>query len=323
LQPAPRYQVLIAFALIYLIWGSTYLGIRFAIETLPPFLMAGLRFLIAGGLMYGWMRLRAGDARPTAIEWRGAALVGGFLLLGGNGGVVWAQQQVPSGLAALLVATVPLWMVLLEWLGGGHRPRLRVMAGIAIGFAGLGILVNSTDLLGGRAVSAVGAAVLVMASFSWAIGSVLSRRVRLPASPLLGTGMEMIAGGVLLLLAGTLAGEWGTLDLAAASTRSVAAFLYLVVFGSLVGFTAYIWLLRHVEIAKVATYAYVNPVVAVLLGWALAGEPLTLRILVAAAVIILGVFFITSGRARPAMERPETAGAAGAAAADPPPRLSS
>lgn len=303
---ATRAQVVVAFAAIYLIWGSTYLAILFAVETLPPFLMAGVRFLTAGGLMYGWVRLR-GEPPPSRLEWRSAAIVGAFLLLGGNGGVVWAEQRVASGLAALLVATVPLWMVLIEWLSGGPRPRGRVVAGIAIGFLGLGILVGPAELLGGRAADRLGAGVLVLASLSWAAGSVVSRRVRLPASPWLGTGMEMAAGGALLLLLGTLTGEWTRLDLAAASSRSLYAVLYLIVFGSLIGFTAYIWLLRHVEIARVSTYAYVNPVVAVLLGWALAGEQLSLRIALAAAVIVAGVVFITTGRASPAIERPETA----------------
>lgn len=312
----PRSMLLAAYAAVYVIWGSTYLAIHFAIETLPPFLMAGVRFLVAGLLMYGWIRLRGGAAAPDRVEWRSALVVGAFLLLGGNGGVVWAEQRVPSGLAALLVATVPLWMVLLEWGGGGPRPRARVIAGIAIGFAGLAILIGPADLLGGGAADLTGALVLVVASFSWAIGSVVSRRVRLPDSPLLGTGMEMIGGGALLLLFGTLVGEWGRLDLAAASPRSLWAVLYLIIFGSLVGFTAYVWLLRHVEIAKVSTYAYVNPVVAVLLGWALAGEALTLRVVLAATVIITGVAFITSGRARPPLERPETAAASAAAVAD-------
>ncbi len=306
-QPVSRAKVYIAFALVYVIWGSTYLAILFAVETLPPFLMAGVRFLIAGALMYAWVRLAGRAGAPRGVEWRGAAVVGAFLLLGGNGGVVWAEQRVSSGLAALLVATVPLWMVLLEWAGGGKRPTGRVIAGIAIGFAGLGILIGPAEILGGTAADSVGALVLVFAAFSWAVGSVAARRVSLPASPLLGTGMEMLAGGALLLLLGSVTGEWGRLDLAAASPRSLWAVGYLIVFGSLVGFTAYIWLLRHVEIAKVATYAYVNPVVAVLLGWALAGEELSPRIAVSALVIIAGVAFITSGRARPAMERPETA----------------
>ncbi|CAN5844394.1 drug/metabolite exporter YedA [soil metagenome] len=304
---ATRAQVLVAFALIYVIWGSTYLAIFFAVETLPPFLMAGVRFLVAGALMYAWVRLDGRTSPPERVHWRGAAVVGAFLLFGGNGGVVWAEQRVPSGLAALLVATVPLWMVLLEWAGGGRRPRLMVMVGITIGFLGLGILIGPSELLGGRAVDLTGATVLVLASFSWAIGSVVSRKVSMPASPLLGTAMQMLCGGALLLLLGTTTGEWARLDLEGVSPRSWWALIYLIVFGSLVGFTAYVWLLRNVEIAKVATYAYVNPIVAVLLGWGLAGEQLSIRIGIAAVIIVTGVAFITSGRSRPSMERPETA----------------
>jgi drug/metabolite transporter (DMT)-like permease len=307
MQEVSRAKVYIAFALVYVIWGSTYLAILFAVETLPPFLMAGARFLIAGALMYAWTRLVGRTGRPRRVEWKGAAIVGAFLLLGGNGGVVWAEQRVSSGLAALLVATVPLWMVLLEWGGGGKRPTGRVVTGIAIGFIGLGILIGPAEILGGAAADGVGALVLVLAAFSWAVGSVASRHVALPPSPLLGTGMQMLAGGALLLLLGSVSGEWSRLDLAAAAPRSLWAFGYLIVFGSLVGFTAYVWLLKNVEIAKVATYAYVNPVVAVLLGWALAGEELSARIGVSALVIVAGVAFITSGRTRPAMERPETA----------------
>lgn len=305
-----RARVVIAFAAIYLVWGSTYLAIRYAIETLPPFLMAGTRFLVAGSVMYAWARLRSAPA-PRRPEWHGAALIGALLLLGGNGGVVWAETRIPSGLAALLVATVPLWMVLIEWWGGGARPTRRVVAGLVAGFAGLALLIGPADLLGGDAVDLLGTAAVLVGSLSWAFGSVISRRVALPSSPLLGTGMEMLAGGALLMLAGTILGEWGRLDPAGASRQSLLGLLYLIVAGSWIGFTAYVWLLRHVEVSKVATYAYVNPVVAVLLGWAIAGERLTLRTLAATVVIVAGVVFITSGRRRPALERPETAATTG------------
>lgn len=288
-------RVAVALGAVYVIWGSTYLAIAVAVETLPPFWMAGVRFVISGALLYG-LALWQGAPQPTLVHWRSAALVGALLLCIGNGGVVWAEQHVPSGVAALLVATVPLWMVLLEWRAGRVRPRPEVFAGLLLGFAGLVILVGPGELLGGRGVHPVGAVVLVLASLSWAAGSVYSRRAPLPQSQFLGTGMEMLAGGALLLLAGTVAGEWARLDLAAVTPRSWLALLYLIVFGSGVGFTAYIWLLRHVSIAKVATYAYVNPVVAVLLGWALAGEALSARTALAAAVIIAAVVFITTSR---------------------------
>ena len=295
---ASRAQVVAAFAAVYVVWGSTYLAILFAIETIPPFLMAGARFLASGAALYAWTRLRGGP-RPTRANWRAATVVGAFLLVGGNGGVVWAEQRVPSGLAALLVATMPLWMVLLDWWrGGGVRPTGRTWAGIAVGFLGLGILVGPAELLGGGAADPLGAAVLLLASVLWAVGSVYSRRAALPESPFQATAMEMLAGGALLVLVGSAAGEWGRLDPAAVSGRSLAALAYLVVFGSCVGFTAYIWLLRHVEVAKVSTYAYVNPVVAVFLGWLLAGEPVTARTLAAAAVIVVAVAFITSSKKR-------------------------
>ncbi|HET9225256.1 MAG TPA: drug/metabolite exporter YedA [Thermoanaerobaculia bacterium] len=288
----------LALAAVYVIWGSTYLAIRFAIETLPPFWMAGVRFLVSGLLLYGWARWR-GAPKPSRIHWGSAALIGGLLLLGGNGAVVWAEQRLDSGAAALLVSTVPIWMVLFEWLRrGGTRPTLGVVAGLALGFAGLVMLVKpSGGDTGGF--DAVGVAVLLLGCMSWAWGSLRSRHVPLPESPLLATGMEMLAGGALFMVAGLLTGEAGRLDLAAASPKSLLALGYLVLFGSLLGFTAYIWLLRVTSPALASTYAYVNPVVAVLLGWAFAGEPLTAGMLVAAAVILTGVALITVFRNRP------------------------
>ena len=297
---ARRWQLAAAFAAVYLIWGSTYIAILFAIETLPPFWMAAARFLVAGTLLYAWARWRGAPA-PTRLHWRGAAVVGALLLVGGNGGVVWAEQRVPSGLAALLVATVPLWMVMLDGAGRGwRRPPVQVLLGIAIGLAGVGLLVGPGQGAGGQAVDPLGAGVLVLASLSWATGSLYARRAPLPSSPLLGTAMEMIGGGLCLAVAGLIAGEHRRLDLAAASPKSLLAVAYLIVFGSLVGFTAYVFLLRHTRPALVATYAYVNPVVAVLLGWALAGEPLTARTLLAGAVIVGAVVLITTHRQKPA-----------------------
>ena len=303
--PPSTGRVVAAFAAVYLIWGSTYLGIRFAIETLPPFMMAGTRFLVAGGLLYGLLRLR-GNPAPSRAQWGGAAIVGCLLLLGGNGGVVWAQQRVPSGIAALMVAAVPLWMVLLDWLRpGGLRPKTAVIAGLILGTIGMAVLIGPEGLIGGDRVDPVGAGVLVLASFSWAAGSMYSRSARL-ATPLLATGQQMLAGGAALLVLGVLVGEPARMDLGAASSRSVLALLYLIIFGSLVGYTCYIWLLRVSTPAKVATYAYVNPLVAVLLGWLLAGEALTQRTIVAALVILTGVAVVTMKRrrARPPTVRP-------------------
>ena len=293
-----RTAILLNFAAIYLVWGSTYLAIRYAVESLPPFIMAGSRFLIAGLLMYAWSRSR-GLPRPNRSNWRAAFIVGALLLLGGNGGVSWAEQRIESGLAALLVATAPLWMVLIDWGIGKRRPDVRVWIGLVIGFAGLVILIGPTDLLGGEAADLVGAIAVVLASLSWAFGSVISSRVPLAESPHIATSTEMIGGGALLLLVGTVFGEWRGFDPAEVHWQSWAGWVYLIFVGSFVGFSAYVWLLRHVEVAKVATYAYVNPVVAVILGWLVAGEELTMRIMVAAAVIVAGVVFITSARKAP------------------------
>lgn len=291
-----RAMIVAAFAAVYVIWGSTYLAIRFAIETLPPLLMAGIRFVIAGAMLYAWMRVR-GARRPTRSEWLGATVVGALLLLGGNGLVVWSEQRVPSGMTALLVATVPLWMVLMTWLRpNGTRPTAMVATGVALGLAGLAILVQPSTIMGGGAIDPLGALVLLIASLSWAAGSLYSRQATMPPSPLLATAMEMLAGGALLILAGALTGEWSQLSLGAVSTRSVVALTYLVLFGSLVGFTAYVWLLRVANPTHVSTYAYVNPVIAVFLGWALADEPITPRTLVAAAIIVAAVVLITAGQ---------------------------
>jgi drug/metabolite transporter (DMT)-like permease len=309
---APRAPVILNFAAVYLVWGSTYLAIRYAVQTIPPFLMAGTRFLISGAILYLWTRTR-GEARPVRANWRAAAIIAFFLILGGNGGVVWAELRVPSGLTALLVASVPLWVVLFEWWGGGRSPTGRVWLGIAIGFVGLGILVGPSDLLGGNSVDLWGAAALVAASVTWAIGSVASRRVALPPSPLLSTGMEMLLGGAMMMVVGVAIGEGRGFHLADVSRESWTGLAYLTIVGSLVGFTAYVWLIHNVEMAKASTYAYVNPVVAVFLGWAIAGEPLSARVLGAAAVIVAGVVVISTGRERPLMERPATAGASNAA----------
>jgi len=277
---------------VYLIWGSTYLAIRYAVETTPPFLMAAVRFIISGGFLYV-LRRAGGDPPPKALEWRSAAVIGIFLLVGGNGGVVWAEQFVPSSLAALLVATVPLWMVLMDMIRrGGERPGSRVAIGILIGFGGVVLLIGSAAS-GAEPMNLLGAAVLVLASFSWAIGSLYGKSAKLPSSQLLGTSMEMVAGGMALMLVALIVGEWGSFDIAAVSRRSVLALVYLTAIGS-AAFVAYVWLLRVAPTPLVATYAYVNPVVAVLLGYSLAQEPMTLRTLVAATLIIGSVVLVSA-----------------------------
>jgi drug/metabolite transporter (DMT)-like permease len=293
-----RLKLVLAFAAIYIIWGSTYLAIRYAIETLPPLLFAGSRFIIAGALLYGWTRLR-GATKPQPANWRAALVIGGLLLLGGNGAVVLAERSVPSGLTALLIATEPLMVVLLDWARpGGARPAGRIAMGLALGMLGMLILIGPASLAGASEVNLAGAALLIAATISWAAGSLYVARSRTRVSPILFAGMQMIAGGALLLIAGLLHGELHGFAFAAVSLRSVVALIYLILFGSLVAFTSYSWLLRVVPPSLAATYAYVNPVVAVLLGWAFAGESLSLRTMIAAAIIIAAVVLITSHQPR-------------------------
>ncbi len=296
--PAPPKALLIAaFFALYTVWGSTYLAIRVTVETMHPFLTAGVRFLIAGALLYALMRL-CGIGRPTPMHWKNSAISGTLLLLGGNGLVVWAEQFVASGLAALIIAIVPIWIALLDWARPeGQRPSAKNVLGIAIGFSGVVLLVvgQGKDVHGaGIHVGAVIA--LVMACILWAGGSLFMKHNARPASPLLGVAMQMLCGGAALLLAGGLHGEIGQTDLSHFSGRSLAAFIYLIVVGSWVGFSAYIWLLQVCNPSLVATYAYVNPIVAVFLGWWLLDEHLNGLTLVAAAVIVVGVCVITLPR---------------------------
>ena len=282
---------------VYIIWGSTYLAIRYAVETTPPFLMAAVRFIVSGGFLYALRRF-SGDPRPAAVEWRSAAIIGVFLLVGGNGGVVSAEQFVTSSLAALLVATVPLWMVLIDaFRPTGHRPGLiAVTGGFLIGFGGVLLLIGSVAG-SADAENLLGATALVVASLAWTMGSLYGRSAKLPASPLLGTGMEMLAGGMALMLLAISLGEWNGFDLTAVSRRSALAVVYLTVIGS-IAFVAYVWLLRVAPTPLVATYAYVNPLVAVLLGYFLAHEPMTVRTLLAATLIIGSVVLVSTPRRR-------------------------
>jgi drug/metabolite transporter (DMT)-like permease len=293
---ASRAQIIAAFASIYTIWGSTYLAIRYAVETTPPFIMGGVRFVISGALLYIWARYR-GAPTPTRLHWRNAIIAGGFLLLGGNGAVVWAEQFVPSGLTALLVSILPFWLVIIEWARPPRkRPSVAVLLGLVLGFIGIIVLVGPGDVGGQGNVSPVGALVLILGSLSWAIGSFWSRDASLPESGLLTTGMEMLGGGALLLIVGVLSGELSHFDIHHVSRASAIGLAYLITFGSLLGFTSYIWLLDKVSPAHLGTYAYVNPIVAVLLGWAIAGETLSVRTGVAAAIVICAVALITTAR---------------------------
>lgn len=294
---AARLRILLALAVTYVVWGSTYLAIHYAIESIPPFLMAGTRFLTAGAILYAW-HVSRGAARPTAKHWRNAAIAGTLLLVGGNGGVTWAEQFVPSGTAALVVATTPVWMVLLVWaLPGGVRPRALEAAGIALGLAGVSLLVRPGDGTG-TGVEPVGAAVLLLSSLSFAAGSLFTRSAALPESKVLAAGMEMFAAGAIMIGVGLVRGEARGFDPSAVSATSLAALLYLIVFGSLVAFSAYVWLLNAVPPAVAGTYAFVNPAVAVLLGWAIASEPLTAIALAATGIIIAGVALVTVAKDR-------------------------
>ena len=291
--------VIAAFATVYLVWGSTYLAIRFAIETIPPFLMAGMRFTLAGSILLLIVRRRERTVL-TGWHWFSAGLTGSLMLIGGNGLVCWAEQTVPSGLAALLIATVPLWMVMLDWLVfGGARPTWRIVLGLIVGLIGVYFLIGPSAI-GGERVDLAGGLALLAACVFWALGSLQSRRARLPGSAFLATAMQMLTAGILLLFVGVLSGETSRLDLAGVSLKSAAALAYLVVFGAIIAFTAYMWLLRVTSPARVATYAYVNPVIALILGAALANEELSPRVLLAAAVILGAVILIVTGRAKQA-----------------------
>ncbi len=290
-REALRGRMILAFGAIYVLWGSTYLAIRFAVASLPPFVMAGTRHLTAGLLLYTWIRLR-GEPRPKARDWRVAALIGALLLLGGNGLVSWAEQRVPSGLAALIVASVPIWMTVLEAVQKRRAPRAAVVTGLVLGLASLGWLVAPGRFGGNGHVDPLGAGALLLASLSWATGSLYSRVAKLPVSTFLAVAMEMISGGVILWGAGLLLGEGTRLHLSEVSMRSFASLAYLIVFGSLAGFSAYMWLLKTTTPARVSTYAYVNPIVAVLIGWALGGEAVTLRTGLAALGIVGAVAII-------------------------------
>jgi drug/metabolite transporter (DMT)-like permease len=283
-------RLLAAFAAVYIIWGSTYLAIRFAIETMPPFLMIGARFFLGGLLFYAFSRLR-GARKPSGREWRSAWLVGTLMLCGGTGLVAWAEQTVPSGLTALLVGSMPLWIVLLDWLArSGGRPSGLTMMGIVLGISGVALLVIPSDLAE-FSIDPIGAGAVMLAAVFWAYGSLLSRSAAMPASPTLALGMKMIGGSVSLLMVGLVTGELGRLSFAQISTFSWLAFAYLVIPGG-VAFAAYIWLLRNTTPAKASTYAFVNPAVALFLGVFLGNEPFDSRTLFAALVIIGAVAII-------------------------------
>ena len=294
----PGLKTALAFGIIYLVWGSTYLAIRFAIETIPPFLMAGTRFLVAGAALYGWVLARGEAVRPTRAQWAAASLLGGLFFLGGNGGVTWAEQRVPSGLASLIIATVPLWLVLLEWRRTRAKPDLLTSFGLLIGFSGVALLLSARGGPVGTEIDPVGGVVLLVADLCWAAGTIYSKHLPRPQSLLQTIAMQMLAGGVLLCAAGAVAGEIPRLQGAEFSARSLWSLAYLTVAGSALAFTAYAWLVQTTTPARVGTYAYVNPIVAVWLGWAFGDEAIGPRTLLAGAIVVAGVALIITAQGR-------------------------
>jgi drug/metabolite transporter (DMT)-like permease len=312
-QPAHPTLVLICFAIVYIVWGSTYYAIRIGIESFPPHLLAGLRYLFVGLFFYPTFRILTRE-KPTFAQWRTTLIAGCLLFAAGNGTVSWAELRVPSGIAALLVATVSLWMVLIDWLRpGGTRPPPRVLIGFILGFAGMTLLVGPKHLGHSGRVDPYGAFALIAASFAWASGSIYMRHHPLPRAPLLGVGMQSLCGGFVLCLTSVAIGETRNFHFADVPVRGWIALAYLTGFGSGVGFSAYAYLLKHSTATRVATYAFVNPVVALLLGWLLAAEPLSLRTGLASGIILSAVLLVITAPHKTALEAEEAVPAPGEA----------
>ena len=297
--------VIAAFAAVYIIWGANYLAIRYAVETIPPFLMGGARFLFAGVMMYAILRL-TGTPSPEGVHWKHAAIAGALMLGVGNGGLNWAQQRVPSSIAALLIAVTPLWFALLEWLRPkGTRPTVQTLAGLFVGFAGAALLATTKDNGQRSIVDPAGAAALMVASLCFACGSLYVRYAPRPRSAIMSGALQMITGGALLFGMGFLGGEAALFDSSKISTRSIYGFSFLLLIGSTLGYTSYTWLLKVSTPARVSTYAYVNPVVALILGCTIGGEILTSRMMLAAAIVVVSVIIIlTPRRIAPASTQP-------------------
>ena len=297
----PGVRIWLALGTVYILWGSTYLGIKYAIDTIPPLLMGSLRFLVAGGVLY-LLAVRSGDTRGDRVgarQWMAALLIGGALLVGGNGGVILAEQYAPTGVVALLVATAPLWMAIIDRVVFGRRLPVLVIVGLLIGFGGVAFLIGSP---GAGHINLFGAALALAAPVCWASGSVFTRHVKLPVRPLVAASMEMLWAALVFGLASILTGELGRLHWQHVSTTSIVALLYLIVFGSLIGFSAYVWLLRSAPLSLVSTYAYVNPVVAVILGGIFLGEAINARLVIAGGIIVLAVALIVVARSRAASQ---------------------
>jgi drug/metabolite transporter (DMT)-like permease len=287
-----------AFAAVYIFWGSTYLAIKYAIETMPPFIMAGLRFLIAGGALFVLSLFSKEFEVPSWRHWRSSLIIGTLLLLGGNGGVVFAEKYLPSSLAALLVATEPFWIVIFSWLWlNSGRPSRRVVTGLIMGFIGVAFLVAGQGIGSGQTslyYQGLATAAVIVATICWASGSIYGLRASVPRSAVLTAGMQMLSGGGVLMAVSVGKGEWSSFSISQISAASWSGLGYLIVFGSLIGFTAYSWLLKNAQPSMVATYAYVNPVIAVFLGWMIADESLTVPIMIGAAFVVISVVLVTA-----------------------------
>ncbi len=298
--------VAIAFAMVYFFWGSTFIAVSFGVETVPPLMLVGIRQLVAGIVLYPLARFRSNE-KPTLQHWVSGALIGGLLFIGGNGSIAWAEAKLtPTNITAVMVATVPLWMALMDWLRpGGPRPTARIITALGIGLAGVSLLMSPhIPFIGGAGatVTPVCGLVLFTGSLAWAAGSILSRHLSLPRSLMLSTSIFLIAGGLLVFAVSFALGEFRNFDVLHISLRSGLAALYLVIFGSIVGLSAYAYLLRNVQPARVATYAYINPVIAVILGWIFAHETVSLRMLIAAAIILGAVVMVITAPHAPATE---------------------
>lgn len=307
---------MVAFAIIYFVWGSTFLAIRFGVREVPPFTLAAMRFLAAGIVLFGWMTLK-GVRSPSGRQWMSALLLAVLIFVIDYGLLFWAEQRVPSGIAAVMMATIPLFMTLSEilFLKTQHL-TIRLGLALAIGLAGVAALMSRSFNLGGAAIDRAGAIALIVASVSWSVASALTRKLPLPESKMMSSGAQMLAGGVLLAITAALLGEFANFHPFAVSLAAWGSLLYLVVAGSIVAFTAYVWLIHHESPTKVGTYAYVNPVVAVLLGYFAGGEPLGARTIIGTAFVLVSVVVITTARTKSqrrttSLEGRDTAGIAG------------
>ncbi|MEZ4701432.1 MAG: EamA family transporter [Rhodothermales bacterium] len=298
--PPARWALVLALGSVYFIWGSTYLAIRYAVETMPPLLLLGTRFGIAGALLYVWLRLRGSEAGSFS-QWRTATLVGTLMLGFGTGTVAWSTQYIPSGLAALLITTVPMWMALLDWIWKkGTPPNTLTVVGFIVGGIGVALLFDTRTILNGDSVNLMGALATLVGAVCWSVGSLHGRSGGLPSDPFLSTAMQMLGGGAMLTLAGIVSGELADVHVASFTVRSLVSWAYLLFFGSLIGFSAYVWLLKHTTAAVATTYAYVNPGVAILLGWLIGGERVTWRMGMALVLLVTAVAIINLfGRRRP------------------------